>query len=220
MIESNSIDWSVYLVTSRDRAREASPRTLPYIVEHALVGGVGVVQLRDKNVPRENSVQLGLNLNALCQSAGVPLIVNDDPTLAYEIGAAGVHLGQSDPSVAEARNILGPTSIVGVSVESPEEALRAQADGANYLGAGVVFPTRTKTDAGELIGLDGLRAITEVATIPVVAIGGITRHNAAEIIRAGAAGIAVISAIFASPFPHDAAQELSQMVEAARRKRL
>jgi len=138
----------------------------------------------------------------------VPLIVNDRVDVALAAGADGVHLGQSDMTLVDARQILGPNPIVGVSVRTSEEAKEAARDGATYLAANGVWETTTKTDFGEPLGLEGLRALTEASSLPMVAIGGIDASNAETLARAGCAGIAVVSAVMKAPDPAKACKQL------------
>ena len=151
-------------------------------------------------------------VKAVCDRFGVPLIINDNVELALASGAAGVHLGQQDMPPAQARALLGPDKIIGVSARTVEQALRAQAEGADYLGCGAVFATSTKQDARALPH-DTLRQICRAVTIPVVTIGGITRDNALALKGAGIAGIAVVSAVFGQPSIRDAAEALRRIAD-------
>ena len=155
-------------------------------------------------------------LRALLAPRALPLIVNDRLDLALAAGADGVHLGQGDLPCALARRLAGPDFLIGVSVGSPAEATQAEREGADYLGVGPVFDTPTKTDAPAATGLAGLRAIRAATRLPLVAIGGIHAGNAAEIIRAGADGVDVVSAIMAAPDPRAAARALAAAVFAGR----
>lgn len=157
-------------------------------------------------------LELGRVVLELTRAAGVPLIVNDRVDLALILGADGVHVGQDDLPADEVRKLIGPDRILGVSVSTLEEARRAVLDGADYLGAGDVFGTPSKLDAGPPIGLERLAKIAQAVPLPVVGIGGITEANAASVIQAGAAGVAVISAIVGSPNPGAAAQRLYKIL--------
>ena len=194
----------LYAVTDRSWLGE---RTLAWQVEQALKGGVTMVQLREKHLDRAAFRTEALELQALCRQYGVPFLINDDVELALEIGADGVHVGQDDLEAGQARAKLGPDRILGVSAHSVEEALRAQAAGADYLGVGAVFPTGTKGDASGL-PLSTLKEICCAVDIPVVAIGGIGPGNIGQLKGSGAAGAAVVSAIFAQPDPEGAARTL------------
>ena len=156
--------------------------------------GVRALQLREKYTPDVELLDVALRMADVTRGTDTLLIINDRPDIAAAAGADGVHLGQSDASVAAARSVLGAEALVGLSTSTPEEAEAARAAGADYLGVGPVFPTDTKPDALPPIGLAGLRAIAgRVPDLPLVAIGGITRSSAADVLEAGARYIAVIS---------------------------
>ena len=197
----------LYAVTDRSWLGD---HTLAWAVEEALKGGVTLVQLREKGLDRAAFRSEALEIQTLCRRYGVPLILNDDVDLALEIGADGVHVGQDDLECGQARAKLGPDRIIGVSAHTVEEALRAQAAGADYLGAGAVFPTGTKGDASGL-PLSTLRDICAAVDIPVVAIGGIGPGNIGKLRGAGVAGVAVVSALFAQPDPYQAARMLREL---------
>lgn len=207
------VDWTLYVVTDRPLARG---RPLEQVVEAALRGGATVIQLREKEASTREFIALGQRLQELCRAYHVPLIINDRVDVALAIEADGVHVGQDDMPVALARRLLGPDKIVGATASTPEEAHQAEADGADYLGCNAVFYTPTKTDTGTPLGVEGFRRLVQAVKIPVVAIGGIKATNAAELIRAGAAGVAVVSAVMAADDPEAAARELCQVVRAAR----
>jgi thiamine-phosphate diphosphorylase len=199
----------LYLCT--DRALAAG-RDIAALVEEAVAGGVTCVQLREKNIPSREFFGLAVRMREVTRRLRVPLIINDRFDIALAAGADGVHLGRSDLPVREARRAAGPRFVIGASASTPEEALRAEAEGADYLGAGAVFSTGTKRDAG-VIGLEGLRRVCAAARIPVAGIGGVSAGNAAAVVEAGAAGIAVISALLARPDVRAAAAELRGAVE-------
>jgi len=165
------------------------------VVRDALKGGAGIIQLREKGYPREQKCAIGKQIRILCTEFDAIFIVNDSIDLAHELDADGVHLGQDDAPVSAARAILGQNAIIGVSVSSTEEALRAQADGASYVAVSPVFRTGSKADVGKETGLKGFDSIRKAVSIPVLAIGGITAENCETIARHGGDGIAVISAI-------------------------
>ena len=179
-------------------------------VEAALQNGVTCLQLREKALDpaafREEARQMAL----LCGRYGVPLIINDNVEVALACGAAGVHLGQQDMPIAQARRMAGPDLILGASAHTVQEALEAQAAGADYLGVGAVFSTSTKADASPL-PLTTLREICAAVSIPVVAIGGITETNLLQLTGCGAAGVAVVSAIFGAPDPGAATARLVRL---------
>lgn len=208
------IDLSVYLVTDRTLL---SGRQLVDVVAAAVEGGVTCVQLREKDTPAREFVSLAEELLKVLRPAGVPLIINDRIDVAVAADADGAHVGRDDVPAAAARKILGPDRILGVTVATPDEALKAAEEGADYVGASAVFATPTKTDTGTPMGIEGLWRLCEVSPVPVVAIGGVNAENAAEMIRAGAAGVAVVRAIMAAPDPKAAAQQLREIVEKARR---
>ena len=205
-------DWSLYLVTDR---RLAGLRSLDDIVRAALRGGVTAVQLREKDCPTRDFIELARALRAILAPAGAPLIVNDRVDVALAACADGVHIGQSDMEVRDARRLLGPDAIIGLSVETPEQAGRAASFDVDYLGVGPIFPTPTKTDAAPAWGIEGLAALRRASRQVLVAIGGIHRENAGEVIRAGADGIAVVSAICAAQDPEQAARDLRAAISAA-----
>lgn len=210
------IDLSAYLVTDRGMARG---RTLSELVTAAVRGGVTCVQLREKTCATREFMTQAAALLPMLRGAGVPLIVNDRVDVALAVGADGVHLGQTDMPLADARRICGPDRIVGVSAESVEDALAAERDGADYLGVSPIYATPTKTDTAPALGLEGLRKIRASVSIPLVGIGGLNAGNAADVIQAGADGVAVVSAIMAAEDPEAAARELALAVGAALRDR-
>lgn len=177
-------------------------------VTSALCGGVACLQYRNKLKDRAERFDEARELQRLCSGRGIPFIVNDDLVLAAELRADGVHLGQEDGTVAEARRVLGPDAIIGVSTHSVEEAVRAEADGADYIGFGAMYPTGSK-DVQYLPGPGSLAEVRKRVRIPLVAIGGINRDNAPAVIDAGADAVAVISAVLSNPEPGLAAAELA-----------
>ena len=207
------IDYSLYLVTDRALARG---RPLADVVRAAVAGGVTCVQLREKEASAREFAAAARELLALLRPLGVPLIVNDRIDVALAAGADGVHVGQQDLSVADARRLGPPGWIVGVSAESVADAARAERDGADYVGASPIFATPTKTDHAPPLGLAGLRALRAATKLPLVAIGGLHAGNARETIRAGADGLAVVSAIVAADDPRAAAAELRREIAAAK----
>ena len=206
-------DWTLHVIT--DRALSGGRDQLD-IVRRAVQGGATVVQLRDKDGPTRDMVQLGRALRHLTAELGVVFLVNDRVDVALALDADGAHVGQDDLPAAMARALLGPGRLLGVSAATPDEARAAQAAGADYVGAGTVYPTGTKADAGAPVGLARLADVARAVTIPVVAIGGIGAGRAGPCIAHGAAGVAVISAIVAQPDPAAAAWQLRQEIDAAR----
>ena len=175
----------------------------------ALEGGMTYVQMREKGDPMTEDELLteALALKALCAEYGVPFVIDDDVELAVKCGADGVHVGQSDMACVEARRALGSAKVVGVSAQTVEQAVQAEADGADYLGVGAVFPTGSKDDADD-VSHDTVKAICEAVNIPVIAIGGISKNNVGQLAGLGLDGIAVISAIYASDDIQAATEDL------------
>jgi len=206
----------LYLVT--DRAL-CGGRDLEEIVAQAVQGGAACVQLREKELCTRAFVELAVALKARLAPSGVPLIINDRLDVALAAGADGVHVGQEDMPCATVRRFMGPEAIIGLSVETWEDVVRAEGQDVNYLGVSPVFPTPTKTDTKAAWGLEGIRRIRAFSRHPLVAIGGLSAANAAEAVRAGAEGIAVVSAICASAEPMLAARDLAGRIQAALRER-
>ncbi|MBQ7933823.1 MAG: thiamine phosphate synthase [Lachnospiraceae bacterium] len=182
----------LYAVTDRSWVGR---QTLYEQVEDALKGGVTIVQLREKHLPREEFLAEAIQLRELCHRYQVPLIINDNVEVALESGADGVHVGARDASVAEIRRRVGADFIIGATAKTVEQAQAAQVAGADYLGVGAVFPSPTKTNAIRITG-EQLKEICTSVSIPAVAIGGISLQNAVKLQGGGMAGIAVVSAIF------------------------
>lgn len=199
----------LYAVTDRSWL---NGRTLYEQVEEAIKGGVTFVQLREKNLDDTAFLQEAKEIKELCARYNVPFVINDNVDIAAEIDADGVHVGQSDMEAGDVRKKLGPDKIIGVSAQTVEQALRAQAHGADYLGVGAVFPTGSKADAVE-VSHDTVREICRAVDIPVIAIGGITRENVIELKGTGICGIAVISAIFGQQDIEEAARTLKSRTE-------
>jgi thiamine-phosphate pyrophosphorylase len=179
----------------------------------ALRGGARAIQLRAQEVPEAELRSLAGRAAAACREAGALLVVNDRVDVAVEAGAGGAHLGQGD-RLQGARERLGPRRVLGVSVSDPDQAREAERAGADYLGV-TVWPTTTKPEA-EPVGLEGLRAVVGAASVPVVAIGGVDERSAPRAVAAGAAGVAVVSAVGAAPDPEAATRRLLEVVEGAR----
>ncbi len=201
----------LYAVTDRSWL---GGRDFKEVLQEALsAGGITCVQLREKHATPEEKEALAREAQALCTQAGILFLIDDDVELALRIGADGVHIGQDDIPCAEARRALGDQAIIGVTAKTLEQARKAEAEGADYLGVGAVFPTSTKQDTW-MIGHEVLRQICAAVSIPVVAIGGITADNARELAGTGIAGIAVVSAIFAQAELAGAVKRLSKVAEA------
>lgn len=191
-------------------------RSLEAVVAEALEGGITFLQIREKDLTYEAFKEKALSLKAAVAKYRVPYVVNDDVSLAKEIDADGVHIGQGDMSIAKVKQILGEDKIIGVSAQTVEQALLAEQQGASYLGVGAVFTTGTKPDAAD-VGLEGLKKICAAVSIPVVAIGGIHTSNIPQLEGCGADGIAVVSAIFASRDIGGACKELRALAQEALR---
>lgn len=202
-------DLLLYAVTDRSWL---NGETLYSQVEKALEGGTTFVQLREKHLDYDAFLQEAKEIKELCAKYQVPFVLDDDVELALEVGADGVHVGQSDMEAGDVRAKLGEDKIVGVSAQTVEQALLAQERGADYLGVGAVFPTSSKDDAVE-VDHEMVKAICEAVDIPVIAIGGITKDNVQELSGCGLCGIAVISAIFAKPDIKKATEELKAATE-------
>ncbi|MBP7274691.1 MAG: thiamine phosphate synthase [Kiritimatiellae bacterium] len=205
-------DFSVYLVTD---AALSLGRPVDEVVRAAVKGGVTVVQVREKSASARAALREIEELRAFLHDRNVPLVVNDRLDWALACGADGVHLGQDDLPCAEARRIAGPDLVIGVSVRTPEETRAAERDGADYVAVSPVWSTPTKRDAPAPAGLEGIRAVRAATRLPVVAIGGVHAGNAGAVIRAGASGVAVVSAIMSASDPAAAARDLRRKVREA-----
>lgn len=201
-------DLLLYAVTDRSWLNGG---TLYRQVEMAVRGGATFIQLREKKLAEAQFLEEAIQIRELCKKAGVPFVINDNASLACRINADGVHVGQDDMNAQEARKLLGPDKIIGVSAHTVEEALRAEADGADYLGAGAVFPTGSKTNVNRL-SFETLKAICGAVKIPVIAIGGIGMDNVMQLAGSGISGVAVISAVFAQKDIKEAAAALRERV--------
>lgn len=203
------LDYSLYLVTDRSLSRGRS--TLE-VVRQAVAGGVTCVQLREKHCSTREFIDQARALQPLLKDRRIPLIINDRLDVALAVGAEGVHLGQQDMAIADARKIAGRALVIGISVESVGDAIRAEQQGADYLGVSPVFATPTKTDTAPPLGLEGIRQIRRAVAIPIVGIGGVNLRSAASVLGAGADGIAVVSAIVSADDPKQAAVELRKII--------
>jgi thiamine-phosphate pyrophosphorylase len=210
------VDYSLYLVTDRGLAGQR----LFDIVESAVAGGVTLVQLREKHCSTGEYVTRARALRDRLAPYSVPLVINDRLDVALAAEADGLHVGQQDLCCRDARRLLGPDRLLGVSVHNPAEATAAAQAGADYLAACPIYDTSTKPDAEPPLGLEGLALIRDVVRLPLVAIGGLNARNSAAVIGAGADGIAVVSAIVAAADPQLAARQLRAVVASERGKRL
>lgn len=212
----NKTDLKLYAITDRQWLHKAR---LSEHVKLAIEGGATMIQIRDKDILSTDSdaglkdeYSEALEIKRICHEHKVPLIINDNVQFAIDIAADGVHLGQDDMNPAEARKLLGTDKIIGVTAKTVEQAKKAQADGADYLGSGAVFGSTTKLNAKPMTK-KLLREITAAVDIPVVAIGGINADNASTLKGTGIAGIAVVGAIFASADIKAAARELAEICD-------
>jgi len=208
------MDWTLYVITD---AKLSRGRSHLEVAQAAIEGGTSIIQFRDNEMTTRQLVETAEKIKELTEEADIPLIVNDRLDVALAVDADGVHVGQDDMPADMARQLIGPHKILGVSASTVEEALQAEKDGADYVSASPVFTTPTKPDTPPPTGLEGLRAIVEAVNLPVIAIGGINEKNAAEVMEAGAQGVAVISAVVGAPDIAAAARHLRQTVEAARK---
>ncbi len=210
------LDLSVYLVTD---PLLCAGRELVEMALAAVRGGATVVQLRDKTAPDELLIQQGRALKQAMAGFGALLIVNDRVEVAAAIGADGIHIGQSDGSPAAARALLGPDAIVGLSVQTVEQAAALDPAVIDYAGVGPVFATPTKPDHAHPIGFAGLARVCAASPVPSVAIGGLRAEHVEDVFAAGADGVAVVSAVCAASDPEAATRDLAVAAERARRTR-
>ena len=199
----------LYAVTDRTWVGNS---TIEAQVEAAILGGATMVQLREKELTGPLLEQEALSLQKLCQKYQIPFLINDDVELAYKINADGVHIGQNDMKLSDARKRLGADKIIGVTAKTPEQAIAAEAGGADYLGSGAVFCTSTKLDA-KALDFDMLDRICDSVSIPVTAIGGICADNILALRGRHISGVAVVSGIFHSPDIEQAARNLRKLAE-------
>ena len=199
----------LYAVTDRHWLGD---KTLYDVVRESLDGGVTFLQLREKDLDNEHFYEEAVKLQAMAKEYNVPFVVNDNVDIAVKMNADGVHVGQHDMEAGDVRDLIGPDKILGVSAQTVEQALLAEKRGADYLGVGAVFPTGSKDDADD-VSYDTLKAICEAVSIPVVAIGGITKENTPELAGSGICGIAVISAIYGQPNIFEATTALKKVTE-------
>lgn len=196
----------LYLVTDTALCRNIG---LTQTVQQAVAGGVSLVQLRAKEATTGERIDMARALKSALAGTGVPLIINDDLEAARVAEADGAHVGQGDMSCAEARAVLGPDKILGLSCETPQAVQAADPELVDYLGLGPVFGTATKADHAKPIGFDGLAQLAGLSTLPNVAIGGLKSEHAAQVFASGADGLAVVSAICGQPDPKAAAEAFS-----------
>ena len=214
-MKSVELKTSLLLYAVTDRAwlgKNFCCETLSDAVLQAIEGGATLVQLREKEISEKEFLDEAFRIKEICTSKKIPFIINDNVKIAKETDACGVHIGQSDMELKEARKILGAEKIIGVSCQTVEQALQAEKNGADYLGVGAVFSTSTKTDADN-VPLSTLKEICSSVKIPVVAIGGISLQNMSQLKGSGIAGVSVISAIFAQQDIRSSTKELKSSAE-------
>lgn len=211
----NRADYRLYLVTDRNCLQQ---QTLEQAVEQAILGGVTLVQLREKAIASKAFYERALRIKAICHHYNVPLLINDRVDIALAVEADGVHIGQSDLPCGVVRQILGKDKIIGVSARTAQQAIQAQADGADYLGVGAMFATSTKQDA-QTVTIASLTQIRQAVTLPIVAIGGINHTTLPALQQALQAadtsidGVAVVSAILGQKDVKLASEKLKEMIK-------
>jgi thiamine-phosphate pyrophosphorylase len=207
-----NINWELYLVTDRELSK------IPFyeMIKKAVDGGVTVVQIREKKLSTREFIEEALEVKRIIKE--IPLIINDRVDVALAVKADGVHLGNEDMPVDIARRILGKDFIIGASASSVEEAKEKERMGADYIAVSPVFSTPTKPDAGPPLGLEGIKEMRRVVKVPLIGIGGINKENVLDVIRSGADGVAVVSAIVSSDDPERSAKELRELIREAKKK--
>ncbi len=209
MIQKENIDYSLYLCTDRGLMSSA---TIEEAVEQAILGGTGVIQLREKDMDAGDFVRMAESVKQITEKYQVPLIINDRIDVALAVGADGVHVGQRDIPAKMVREMIGPDMLLGVSATTVEEAVQAVADGADYLGVGAMFATNTKDDA-KIVTIEELKRIREAVSVPIVVIGGINMQTLEQFKGYGIDGLAVVSAVMAA---QDVKQAVKDLITAFR----
>ncbi|MBS4534903.1 thiamine phosphate synthase [Clostridium sp. D2Q-14] len=204
MNNKKDTDYTLYLVTDR---KILKGKDLYKSIEEAIQGGVGIVQLREKNAFTREFYDIAMKVKKITNKYNIPLIINDRLDIVLAVDAEGLHIGSNDIPINIARRLLGKDKILGVSTSSLSEALDAEIQGADYLGVGALFPTDTKKDAGR-VSIDDLQLIKSSVEIPVVGIGGINKSNAIEVMNSGIDGIAVVSAILGEEDIYNSAKSI------------
>jgi thiamine-phosphate pyrophosphorylase len=212
-MRKKNLNIDLYLVTDRGLSLD---RPLDWVVEKAVKGGTTIVQLREKDIETRDFIELAKKLKPILKRYNVPLLINDRIDIALATDADGVHLGQSDMPYQEARRLLGKDAIIGLSVESIEQAKEANEFEVDYVAISPVYTTPTKKELTQDLGLEGVKKISEISRHPSVGIGSIKKHNAGDVIKAGADGIAVVSGICSADDPQKAAEELLYEVHKAK----
>jgi thiamine-phosphate pyrophosphorylase len=206
--------YDLYVITN---SRLGGGRSVIEQAAAAIAGGADVIQLREPEMPTADLVELGRAMRALTRRTGTTFVMNDRVDVALVVDADGVHLGQDDMRPADARSLLGPDRIIGVSAGNPREYQLVLEQGADYIGVGPVYQTGSKGDAGTAIGPDGIATMRRLTDLPIVAIGGLSAENLSPVVSAGADGIAVISAVISQPDIAEAARVLKDALQRARR---
>ncbi len=211
---NNEIIKGIHVLTDRDIVK---PRSLIEVLKMTIEGGATVIQLRDKTSRDDEMIALGREIQEILKltKENIPLIINDRLPVALALNAQGIHVGQSDMPAVQVKKLIRPDMILGVSALNVEQAIKAQDDGADYLGVGPIFSTSTKVDADPPIGINVLRDIRRSVKIPIIAIGGISKYNATSVMD-HADGIAVISAVLGAKNPFEATRELSVIIHTGR----
>jgi thiamine-phosphate pyrophosphorylase len=212
---SKSVNTDLYLVADRELSQG---RPITDIVKAAAEGGVTLVQLREKGATTREYLEIATDVKQILKPYGIPLIINDRLDIALAVEADGVHLGQNDMPYEIARKIMGSEAIIGISVESVEDAREAEKYDADYLGLSPIFSTPTKTDVSHELGLEGIREIRKISKHNLVGIGRMNAETAGEAIKAGVDGIAVVSAICSAEDPKKAASDLRAIIDTAKKQ--
>lgn len=212
----DKLDFELYVVTGREQARG---RAHEAVVRAAIRGGAGCIQLRDKTISRRELLEEAYLLQALCAEMGATFILNDHLDIALAVGADGCHLGQDDLPIPEARRVAGPDFILGASTHSVNQALRAVEEGASYINVGPIFPTATKKGGHPPVTPDLIRQVKPLVSIPLTTMGGINPSNVAEVVRAGADRVAVVSAVVGADDVEAAAREMVDLIRSAKAER-
>ncbi len=203
----NKNNLLLYAVTDRSWLGN---RSLLQQVEECIYGGATFIQLREKNISEDEYTKIAREIKKITDSYKIPFVINDNINVALSADADGVHVGQNDTSPAKARSLIGERKILGVSVQTVNQAIEAEKSGADYLGVGAVFSTSTKPDA-DIVDFQNLKAICQSVNIPVIAIGGINAENMSQLKNSGICGVAVVSAIFAQKNIKEATKKLKEI---------
>ena len=210
------MNYDLYVITDQKISHGKSHLE---VAEAVLAGGATIIQFRDKEMKDFEAEEICFKIHQLVKAEEIAFIVDDRVVVAKKVHADGVHLGQEDMSIKLARKIMDKNQVIGISVETVEQAIKAVEEGADYLGVGPIYPTTTKFDAGKALGVERLKEIKEVVNIPIVAIGGINEDNLEEVLRAGADGVAVISAVVSAPDITQACRKLKNKIEYIKKRK-